>query len=362
MSQKKNLLKRVCFFGDYDPSYNRTKVLIEGLRQNGVEVVECREDPRAPVLEKCRCLWRAYRNTEAHDAVIVGFSNTRWMPFFARLLTRKPLLWDLIFSFYDNWVFDRKLVRPGSLKAGYHWFLDWLLPHFVNRVILHTNASIEYFTRTFHLPAEKFCLVQVGADTNVFIARMRTRHDLFRVEYHGKYIPLHGVETLIRAAKLLEEDASIRFYLVGDGQERKKMQGLASELGLTNVEFLGLLPEDKLVANIAEADVCIGFLGDVPRVEDAVGNKIYETAAMGRVCITAGTKAIREFFTDGKDIVLVQRGNAEDLASKIRYLKEHPDKRELLEKGVLETFKRSASPKEVGRQLIGAIEKVLEER
>jgi hypothetical protein len=34
---------RVCYFGTYRANYSRNQIMIEGLRRNGVEVVECHE-------------------------------------------------------------------------------------------------------------------------------------------------------------------------------------------------------------------------------------------------------------------------------------------------------------------------------
>ncbi len=355
MNISSTAIKRVCYFGDYDPTYNRTKVLIQGLRENGVEVVECREDTRTPMVRKCARLYRQYRVIGAHDAVVLGFSSTRWMPLFIRSISRRPIVWDMLFSFYDNWVFDRKLVRQGSVKATYHWFLDWLLPHCVDRVIFHTHAEIDAFVRMFGVPRRKFNRVVLGADTSMFYPRPRPTDGIFRVEFHGKYIPVHGADTIVRAAKILEQEP-VRFIMIGDGQERSHCEALAKKLKLTNIDFLGLLPVAELPPYIAIADVCIGLLGDVPRVEESIANKMYENAAMERVSINADTKGVREFFTDGKDVVLVRRADPSDLARAIRTLRENPAYKHRLESAALATFRRTASTKEVGRQLLAAID------
>lgn len=351
-------VKRVCYFGDYDPEYNRTKVLMQGLRENGVEVVECREDPRTPMVKKCIQLYRAYCLIGPHDAVVLGFSSTRWMPLYARIITRKKIVWDMLFSFYDNWVFDRKIVKQWSPKALYHWCLDWFLPHCVDKVIFHTYAEIERFADQFGVSRKRFARVILGADTSIFYPRPRRDDGMFRVEYHGGYIPVHGTETIIRAAKLLERE-SVQFTMIGRGQEKNRIEALAKTLCLTNVEFLDFLPTKELVPYIAAADVCIGLLGDVPRVEESIANKMYENAAMARVSINADTKGVRECFQDGKDVVLVKKADPLALARAIRSLQKDPAYKHRLESGVLETFRRTASTKEVGRQLLAVISETL---
>ena len=42
---KKNKIK-VCYFGFYNPDYSRNRELIRGLKENGVEVIECKQNPK----------------------------------------------------------------------------------------------------------------------------------------------------------------------------------------------------------------------------------------------------------------------------------------------------------------------------
>ncbi len=38
---RQEAIMKVCYWGTYDKGYLRNKILITGLRENGVEVVEC---------------------------------------------------------------------------------------------------------------------------------------------------------------------------------------------------------------------------------------------------------------------------------------------------------------------------------
>ncbi len=359
MPMRTKSVTRVCYFGDYDPSYSRTKVLIQGLKENGVEVIECRVDSRTPFLKKYISLYRRYRAVGDHDAVIIGFTSTRWLPFFARLFARRPVVWDMLFSFYDNWVFDRKIVKPGSLKAGYHWLLDAVLVRMMDRVILHTDASADYFVRTFDISPEKFRRVRLGADTRIFFPRPRIGDGSFRIEYHGKYIPVHGVEVAVRAAKLLEDDPAIRFVMIGDGQEKKNVERLVEDLSVRNIEFIGFLPAEELPQYVAEADLCLGLLGNVPRVEDSIANKQYECAAMGRVSINADTKGVHEQYEDGVDAILVKKGDPADLSRRIREVKKDAALQARLEANALKNFNETSTPKHIGAELRTVLEELV---
>ncbi len=361
-SHKKNSLGgiSVCFFGDYDEEHNRTKMLIRGLALEGIEVFECHIGHK----EKNR-YWKLFVRYQSLrdtcDVVFLGHSSDRWLPLVTRIITLgKMLFWDIQFSFYDNWVFDRKLAKPKSIKALYYWCADYFNCRVVDRIILDTHEHFEYFKKTFRVSTLKLVRVASSADTRIFFPRPKPKSDgIFRVEYHGVYIPVQGVDVVVRAAKILEHEPNIQFILIGDGQEKKKIVVLAEKLGLTNVKFLPFLPLDQIPNYIAEADLCVGLVGDIPRVRRTVANKVYEAAAMERVSVNADVPAVRELFTDGVDIVLVKQGNAEDLAEKIIFLRDNSAILEAMSKAAYKTFTKKCSPESVGKQLGEGIRKSL---
>lgn len=138
----------ICYFGNFNPLYPRNSIIIKGLEQNGMHVV--------------------YSLRVPHDLVIVGYSDSRWTVPMARLLSRKPVIWDAFYSLYDSWVFDRRLVSQRSIKAKVYWFLDWLSCKLANRILLDTQTHIDYFVKTFHIHPSKFIKVLVGADPAIF--------------------------------------------------------------------------------------------------------------------------------------------------------------------------------------------------
>jgi len=158
---------KICYFGDFDPDYARNRVIIKGLRLNGIDVLLC--NVRGRGLKKYLGLWRQHRPLRGkYDVLIVGHSDSRWITPLAKLLTRKKVVWDGFYSLYDSWVHDRKLVRDKSVKARYYWFLDWLNGTLADRILTDTNAHIEYFIRTFRMSGPKFIRIFIGADEELF--------------------------------------------------------------------------------------------------------------------------------------------------------------------------------------------------
>jgi len=236
---------------------------------------------------------------------------------FVRVLTLKPIVWDAFYSLYDNWVFDRKLAQKGSLKAGYYWFSDWVDTRLAKFILLDTKYHFEYFVETFKANRNKLIRVLIGADNEVMKAtEYRSKDGPLEVFFYGRYIPLHGASYIVEAANLLK-DYPVRFTMLGHGQEFSKIKALAENLNLQNIEFINPVPFEKLYYYIAACDICLGIFGEVDRMKRSVPNKVYDAASVGRAIISGDTPAMREVFTNYKDVLLCKPANAEDLAAKI---------------------------------------------
>jgi colanic acid biosynthesis glycosyl transferase WcaI len=71
--------------------------------------------------------------------------------------------------------------------------------------------------------------------------------------YSGTMSNKQGLDLIIEAAGRLEQsDPNVRFVLCGQGPHKAMLQGMAA--GLTNVQFLGLQPDDRFAALLGIAD------------------------------------------------------------------------------------------------------------
>jgi glycosyltransferase involved in cell wall biosynthesis len=319
---------KICYFGNYQ-TQGRSRVLRTVLQEEGYEILDCRSELNGlsfyfDLFKRLRALAPDY------DLVFIGNCGPSYfLPLFAQMITRKPIVWEPLFSIYDNYVHDRKLAPRFSVKALYYFLMDMISSFASDAIILDTHENCTYFSKTFKVSPKKLFRVLIGADTAVFTPAPYEEGDVFEVEFHGKYIPVQGTDVIVRAAKLLESDEKIHITMIGGGQTYRATKNLARELEVKNITFLPFLPPTEVRDHIARAHVCIGLLGDVPRIEGAIPNKVYEAAAMGRVSINADTIALREVFVPGIDILTVPRGEHHSLAETILKLKESGTAKEL---------------------------------
>jgi len=364
---------KVCYFGTYDVEQSRNNVIIQGLRQNGVEVVECHARLWRNTADKIRSvkgglfnpgllgralgsylrLIRRYARIGDYDVMVVGYAG-HFDLFLAKLLTifsRKPVVFDALLSLTETVVEDRGLAQRGSLLARLAYLVDKYSCRLADLVLLDTEAHVRHFQRDFGVRLDKLRRVPVGAD-EVYCRGPSPlgEGDPFRVVYFGQYIPLHGINYVVEAAKILEEHPDIRFELVGDGQTYGEASSLAERLQVQNVTFhrTWLSPEDLIADYIIPADVCLGAFGDSPKARRVVPIKVFVALAMGKPVITGDSPAAREVLIHGQDAILCEMANPRALAQAILLLKRDRPLREKIAKEGYQSFQNKFSARDIG--------------
>lgn len=342
---------RVCFFGTYRANYVRNRVIIEGLRRNGAIVHEChatlwhsvadrvaqagggwkRPQFWLRVISAYRRLLRAHMRTPDYDVMLVGYPG-QFDVYLGRLLSwlrRKPMALDILMSLHLI-AEERGLTAKSPFTGRLIFWLEKGGLKLPDLLIADTPEYRAYYCEKYGLSPDKFRLVPLGVDDRLYTPRphLAPPTDSFRVLYYGTFIPLHGVETMIRAAALLQDDPTIQFDFYGDGQERVKAEQLVQELSLTNVRFLGWIDKEKLPDEIARSHLCLGVFGTTKQSRCTIQNKIWEGMMMQRPVITGDAETIRAELQHKRHVYLVERANPQALAEGILALKNDPDLRQ----------------------------------
>ena len=217
-------------------------------------------------------------------------------------------------------------------------------------VLADTTEDADFFSRETRVQRIRFRVLSVGAQEDVFRPHPEVEPEPRLVFFHGTYIPLHGIETIVRAAKILEPEG-IRFRIVGDGQERSTIEKLVRNLDPTNLELDPPVPLDRLPQEIARGSLCLGIFGATPKADRVIPNKIFEYLAVGRPVVTANTAAIRSAFAD--ELAVVPAGDPDALAATISNLLTHPDRLAELAASGHARYRRDFSEDALSRVLAG---------
>lgn len=334
---------QVLVWGTYDISKPRVRLLLEGLRAVDVPFSEVHVDVWSGVRDKGTLTWReqlgaalrwlaamprlvvGFCRAPRHDAVLIpylGLFDLLVLAPFARW-RRTPVIWDLFISPYDTVVHDRRLLGTRHPLALVLYGCEWIACRLATRLFLDTAPHARRYEVLMHLPAGRVGAVPLGTDPTRFSPRIGAPsvHSPLRVFFYGQYIPLHGLETVVRAAARCEaRGVSVTWTLAGTGQEQARVSALITELGVRSVTQLGWLAPADVPAAIRESDVGLGIFGGSDKALTVVPNKVYEIAATQTPIISADTPAMREFARGHPWVRLVGAGNADELADAVEHI------------------------------------------
>jgi glycosyltransferase involved in cell wall biosynthesis len=344
---------KILFIAGREPSYVRNTMLLKMLKINGVEIIDCTDSsPTYParflkVIRKFLSL-----KNQNYDCVFVGFLGQPLVPII-RMLTNRPIIFDAFLSTFDTMCLDRKRFKPDSLPGKLFYWLDKYSCTQADSILLDTDAHIDYFTKTFGIPRNKFHRVFVGADESLFYPREAKRVDQkFRVFYYSSFLPLHGTEYIVKAADRLREQKEIEFVIVGNGMEHEQILNSAQSLGINNIRFIDWLPYEQLPLEIAQADICLGgHFSGIEKAGRVIAGKTIQFLAMQKAVIVGDCAGNRELLTDRENALFVTMADAGALADAILELRDNVKLREHLAGEGYRTFLNKCTSQALGKEL-----------
>jgi len=345
---------KILVTGKYEPDYNRNYVLLRGLKNQRIELVEY------PYLKRDR-------ETKSEISRLVNDCDLVFLPSFTHLdvpfirkITGKLLVFDPLISRYLSKVFDYKTVWKYSPRAYKNYLKDSKAFRRSDLILADTRSHRDYYIRKFGVDPEKISVVYVGVCTHDFYPGENDNNESGKtvVGFYGSFIPLHGIAKIISAAKILEERQDIEFRLYGDGPGHEKIRELINRLRLKNTFLEGWVDYKSLQKVISRMDICLGIFGDSLKADLVIPNKIFHYSACRKPVITANTTGIKEIFEDGSNIVLINN-DANSLANSILKIADNPGFRSEVAGNAFELITRDYNENKIARSFIEAVNRTI---
>lgn len=157
----------------------------------------------------------------------------------------------------------------------------------------------------------------------------------------------HGLERLLQATAGLSNS---RLFIVGDGPARGALESEAQRLGVqSRLVISGRVPHDAMPEFIAAMDITV--VAD-ERTGVASPMKLLEYMAMGVPVVAPRIENISDLVEEGKDALLFEPGNAEDLSARLRQLASDPALREALGRAARSKIERQRNWRAVAREVL----------
>jgi colanic acid biosynthesis glycosyl transferase WcaI len=227
-------------------------------------------------------------------------------------------------------------VEMGLLKDGVFADLMRQFERWSYRHATYVNAMTEgiqkYLLEEKGLAPEKVMFLPNGVDTMHYCPRPADI-DLKRqlglegkkiILYQGTHGYAHGLDVVLRAAQLLDDQPELHFLLIGDGSERVRLEKLQQSIELRNVTFHDAVSVEELPPYFSIAECGLVSLRDLPILYSARPAKMFPILASGKPIIFVGKGEGARLAEQAQAAIVVPPGKPEALADAVRQLMANP--------------------------------------
>jgi len=207
-----------------------------------------------------------------------------------------------------------------------------VLTRLADRVTAVAEPVRSFLEDTVGLPSSKLITIQNGVEVDRYEAAIphdRKKWDLKNSEVIigcvARLSPEKGHTVLLRAfQKVINRHSQARLVIIGEGEERERLQHLVADLSIGSfVRFLGLRADVPEV--LATCD-----LFTLPSIQEGLPIVILEALAAGKAVVASEVGAIPDVIRHGATGMLVPPGNVDALADALCLLIEDEEARQLL--------------------------------
>jgi glycosyltransferase involved in cell wall biosynthesis len=306
------------------PNYIRTRNLRAALQQiENCEVYDA-TNTRRGILRYLETAWKTFRIRLRHkpDVYILGFRGHEIFWIIRLIAIGKPLIFDEFMSPSDALLSEGKGGFLGRIAGVLTYPLEWLCLHLSARCLTDTYLHRQFIADRFAVAESKVDVVYVGAVPSAVESAAQDASDEkpLSVLFYGTFLPLHGMDVLLRACKLLDGKA-IEFRIIGGaGKALTRFRSLLSELNPGNVVHDTWVDFEVLQSVIIpNTDLCLGGpFGGTPQARRVITGKALQFMAQSKPTVI-GKVDEPVAFVDRSNCLLVEQADPEGLAAAIEW-------------------------------------------
>jgi putative colanic acid biosynthesis glycosyltransferase WcaI len=236
-----------------------------------------------------------------------------------------------------------------------------------NHVVVVTPAFKDHLVKYWNIPQEKISIVPNGVETEMFSPRNGELlcnelglQGKFVVSYIGTMGSAHGLETVLKAAEVLQSRVpKVVFLLVGEGAEKQQVLASAQSRGLKNLIILGAQPRQSIPEFIAASNVCTVLLKKAELFETVIPTKMLEFMACARAVILGVRGQAERIVSEAQAGIAIEPENPEQLCEAVVKLAADPALVETMGRNGREYILRNLSRQQTAMEYAAILQELL---
>jgi len=293
-------------------------VEVEGVRIKGLG------KPRNRMSRIFGLTWRAFRMALRQQADIYHFHDPELLPVgvLLKLFTKGKVIYD-VHEDYPATILTKAWI-PSYLRPVISLFfrlLERWLSSACDAVVTVNEQVLQRLSHRRGIVVTNFPILY---DSSLREKTERPVGRLFTCIYHGGLTRVNGVHEMLQALDILSRSCDIRLVLLGPLKDAE----LVAEIEAHNsVEYLGVVPHEKIWDYLRDADVGFLLYYPVPNALWSRPNKLFEYMMAGLPIVASNMPGWQGFVEEEKCGILVDPNDLGQITRAIEYLMKHPEER-----------------------------------
>lgn len=236
----------------------------------------------------------------------------------------------------------------GKLKTFFFLIMERFLSKITTALVAISNLQKEELCLEYKIShPEKIHMIELGYDLKPFSENQGEKRALFRtsnaidddvliVGTIGRIVPIKNIQLIINAWMKIEESvrSKARLFIIGDGELRKELERICTTHGLriSTPEIRNKEAEITFTSWIQDSDVAMAGIDIVAlsSLNEGTPASLIEAMASGKPIVTTRVGGIPDMVSDEETALLVDSGNAAQMAIALSRLISEPDLRAIM--------------------------------
>ncbi|NQE53663.1 D-inositol-3-phosphate glycosyltransferase [ANME-1 cluster archaeon GoMg3.2] len=173
---------------------------------------------------------------------------------------------------------------PLKLYQKSVYYLEKLAIKRASKVIAVSNPMKDFLINKMEVSEDKIIVIPNGYIESIIKKVQNIKENKGMVSFIGSLSGWANVDKIVEGANALKNE-DVFFYIVGDGQYRRKLESMVKKYNLRNVTFTGFIATEKAYEIMAKSEILLAPFPKTLALEVACPIKLLEYMALGKAMV-----------------------------------------------------------------------------